>query len=137
MNTRTRWISVSVVIYALIVSGHVAALRFLDGRAEALPLFQISYGAMYFALGIALLGAVARAWPQVGAPLWRPLMLASAMVLGLLEFWLVTTIYRHPVLPDDWAVALLGVAFAAISPRLIPELWLRRWLAQDRRGVAR
>jgi hypothetical protein len=136
MNTRTIWIAAGAVIYTLIVCGHAAVLYVEGAWAQTAPLFQIVYGAFYFTLEIALLGAVARAWPGAGTWLWRPVTLATATLLGVLEAWLLAAVFRVSLQRQVWATALLGVALAAMLPRLVPQAWLRRWLAQDRRRGA-
>jgi len=95
--------------------------------------FQLVYSFGYFVFGVAVLGAVARVWPQLMPPMWRLIALASAASLGLVEFWAHGAITGKPLNLDTWAAALLGIAVAAMAPRLVPPTLLRRWLDQDRR----
>jgi hypothetical protein len=96
--------------------------------------FRAVYGFGYFVFGTVMLGVIARLWPQVGAPLWRPLMLASTAALALAQVWLVHVSRVVPLNLGTWMAALLGIAIAAIAPRLLPSGWLRYWMATDRRA---
>lgn len=86
---------------------------------------------------MAVLGTVARVWPQLTAPMWRLVALASAASLGLVEWRVHGLLTGTTPNIDTWAAALLGVALAAMAPRLVPASVLHRWLGQDRRRGSR
>jgi hypothetical protein len=130
ISSRLAWTLAGAGAFAAILAAHLLVAR-PDAQAELL--FRWGYGAGYFGFGVLALGAVARLAPHAGAALWRPLMLASASVLALLETALVHGVTGRPVRLETWMAALFGLALAAILPRLLPQSWLRAWLDRDRR----
>lgn len=61
-------------------------------------------------------------------------MLASAAGLALVQVWLVHVTRVAPLNLDTWMAAVLGLAVAALAPRLLPGAWLRHWLVTERRA---
>jgi hypothetical protein len=131
MAAPARWTISAVLLWcALLLLHGFGTVRF---GGESSVVFRAVYGFGYFVFGAVMLGVVARLWPQAGAPVWRPLMLASTAGLALVQVWLVHVSRAVPMNLDTWMAALLGIAIAAIVPRLLPSAWLRYWLATEGR----
>jgi hypothetical protein len=130
MPAPARWTTTAVFCWCALLLWHgFGAVRF---GGDSSVVFRVVYGFGYFIFGAVVLGVIARRWPQMGAPLWRPLMLASTAGLALLQVWLVHVSRAVPLSLDTWMAALLGIAIAAIAPRLFPSAWVRYWLAMER-----
>jgi len=101
----------------------------------SVTVFRAVYGFGYFALGAAMLGAVARLRSQAGMPTWRLVMLTSGSALALAEGWIVHMVQAAPMRLENWMAAVLGLVVAAMVPRLLPFAALRYWLAAERRAA--
>lgn len=132
MASPLRWTITAAFLWCALLGWHGIGATRLGG--ESVAVFRAVYGFGYFAFGVAMLGAVSRLWPQAGAALWRPVMLASAASLALAQVWLVQVTRAAPLNLDTWMAAVLGLAVAALVPRLLPNAWLRLWLGTDRRS---
>ena len=135
MFTPIRWTVSAAVLWCALLWWHGwGAVRL---GAGSVMVFRAVYGFGYFLLGVVLLGAVARLVPGAGAPLWRLTMVATASGIALVQVWLVYLVRAVPPSLDIWMVALLGIAIAAILPRLLPAGVLRRWFVAERRAPGR
>lgn len=132
MSPPLRWSITAAFLWCALLLWHGVGAARLGG--ESATVFRAVYGFGYFAFGVVMLGAVARLWPQAGSNLWRPVMLASASGFALVQVWLVHVTRAAPLNLDTWIAAVLGLAMAALAPRLLPDAWLRRWLASERRA---
>jgi hypothetical protein len=132
MSSPLRWTITAAFLWCALLWWHVFGVVRLGG--ESATVFRAVYAFGYFAFGVAMLGAVARLWPQAGATLWRPVMLASASGLALAQVWFVHVARAAPLNLDTWMAAVLGLAVAALAPRLLPVAWLRYWLVSERRA---
>lgn len=134
MAMRIVWIVAASVAFVLTLAAlHAGGSAF---RPEEAQLWKWLYAGINAAFGLLLLGAIARIWPRANPPLWRFAMLALGAALAGAGMWLL---YRGGRLPrlEIWMAALLGLACAAILPRLLPESVLRRWFGMERRHPER
>ena len=120
------WLWAAALSYAVALLGHT----WIGAKPQHLALrrtFDIAAASVW---GVFLLGAIARWRLGWSAPYWRLSLLGAGLALAAFGLWLV---HRRLTL-DDLAAALLGLAIAAILPRVLPAEIVWRWLGRDRRG---
>lgn len=119
------WLCGAAASYAVALFGHA----WLAAAVQHLAVRRAFDAAAALLWGGLLLGAIARWQPGWPAPYWRLSLVGAGLVLAVLGLWLV-----HPRLVlDDLAAPLLGLATAAMLPRLLPSGVVGRWLGRDRR----
>lgn len=119
------WFLGAALSYATALLGHAwLATAFEPGALRRG--FDIAAALVW---GVFLLGAIARQQPGWPAAYWRLSLLGVGLALAALGLWLV----HGRLTVDDLAAALLGLAIAAILPRVLPERIVWRWLGKDRR----
>jgi hypothetical protein len=117
------WLAGATLLYATVLLGHAWLGAAPAGWRRG---FDIAAALLW---GVFLLGAIARLRPAWPAPLWRLALLGLGLVLAAPGLWLV----QGRLLLDDLVAVLLGLALAAILPRVLPDPILWHWLGQDRR----
>jgi hypothetical protein len=136
MRSRNIWIAAALLYFASMqVLLYQAAVW--ERAGEGWPPFVIKtgYALIHGGFGVVLLGAIARLAPRAGAGLWRPWMLIGGTLLMMAGMWLQSRISGPPMTLDLGMAGLLGLAVAALLPRLLPEAVARRWLGMERRGL--
>ncbi len=119
------WFWGAAFLYTLALFDHAG----IGAEPQHLALRRAFDTAAALLWGLFLLGAIARWQPGWPAPYWRLSCLGTGLVLAALELWVV---HRRLTL-DDLAAPLLGLAIAAILPRVLPAGVIWRWLGRDRR----
>jgi hypothetical protein len=119
------WLFGAALSYATALLGHA----WLVTALQPIALRRAFDTAAALVWGAVLLGVIARRQPAWPAAYWRLSLLGVGLALAVLGLWLV---HRRLAL-DDLAATLLGLAIAAILPRVLPDRIVWRWLGQDRR----
>lgn len=134
MRSRIAWTAATLLYFASMQVLLYQAAAW-EQAGEGWPEFVVTagYALIHGGFGVVLLGAIARLAPGAGPSLWRPGMLMGGTLSMVLGMWLQSRVGGPPMTLDLGMAGLLGLAVAALLPRLLPETATRRWLGMERR----
>ncbi len=133
MTPHRTWSAATIACFGIV---HVALYLIVPRQASA-PTYGIKlhYALVHVPFGVLLLGALARLLPASGPNAWRSLTLAIGLPAATAGLWWQQQAGGARLRLDLVAATLLGLAVAALLPRLLPESVVRRWLGIERRGA--
>ncbi|MDH3670577.1 MAG: hypothetical protein OES46_05365 [Gammaproteobacteria bacterium] len=129
MTSRTLWLGIVVLYYGALIGAQVAApgLFLWTPVNGGISSFHWIYVLAFFGLGVLLLGIVGRTFAGLGPISWRVLALCLGAGLALVHLSVGRVTTGSPLSIDMFMSALLGLALAVLSARLLPASMVQRW----------
>ncbi len=124
MFPRMCWPAAAVVWYFLLTLLHARSEVLFGALGAGGTAFQWAYGTGFYLLGVALLGALARLRPDWAPALGRAFTVLAGAALAGIDVQLHAPAMGVTRL-ELWMAALLGLALAALSARLAPQVLVR------------